>query len=206
MSEPAEFDPEALQLQSDTSLPTMMRIHKVLRLHNEGWADQAIAEACRLPVRLVPIAIRVGEDRHESYDAEDLNEALLASMMGDVARMDEIARNPGWRFDVKGEHLEGPDGEWQIDTERQIQAQREKSRLVEGIRRLKGSDAPVRRHLTVEELARQETVVKVLQLLKPAEVEGLDVIDGEISYSGPSLALGDGGIVLDDDDDDSDSL
>lgn len=205
MSESLDFDPEALQLQSDSSLPVMMRIHKVLRLHRAGWTDEQVAEACRMPVRLVPIAIEVGLQRHEDFADDDLNEALLASMMGDLARMDEIARNPGWMYDVKGDPLLGPDEQWQPNTERQIQAQREKSRLVEAIRKLKGSDAPVRRYLTVEEIARNDTARNVLAILRPQEAAALDVVDGEIVYDrdGPPLRLGDGGLVPEDEDDQS---
>jgi hypothetical protein len=190
-----DFDAEALQLASDQSLATIMRCHKAKRLRQLGLTDEEIALQCRIAVRLVDVAVETAKDRHEDFTDEDLAESLMYTLQQQLTGLQEIFRNPGWMYDVKGDALLGPDDQWQPNTERQLQAQREASRVIEGIRKLKGSDAPVRRHMTVEEIHRQETAIRVLATLRPDEIAGLDVVDGEIVYDGPDLLLGDGGVV-----------
>lgn len=194
-----DFDPEAFQLQNDTSLQTVMRCRKAQRLKEAGWSDEDIAIACRLPVRLVPMAIEVANGRHEDFSDDDLNESILFLLKEQLAGLQEIFRNPGFIYDVKGELVLGPDGQPMINTERQIQAQREMSRVIEAIRRLKGSDAPQRRVLSIEELDRQRTAIRYIEELKPREIANLDIQEGEIVYDpeGDSLTLGDGGVVRD---------
>lgn len=194
-----------LEVTSDLTLPGLLRCLKARRMRGEGIPDEEIALAIKLPVELVQVVIDAAEDRHPPVNGEDLTTAAFYNYQLQLDRLDLIAREPGFKHDVKGELVAGPDGEPEIDTERQIQAEREISRTWESIRRLMGSDAPQRRHLTIEEIQRKENVRMLAQQLTTAEIANLDIVDGEIVYEtgGPSLQLGEGGLVRDDDREDS---
>lgn len=204
MSDPGRPDGAlALEFSSDTSLPGLMRALKARTMHRDGKSDQEIADAINVPVELVPLAIEVAEDRHPSFSVEDLTSAMMYKYQQKIGVLEGISANPGFRHDVKGDLMYGPDGQPEIDTERQIQAQREISRDMEALRKLTGTDAPVKRHLSIEEITRKESVRMLAQQLTLPEIEALDIVDGEIVYSneGPSLQLGDGGLMREDEGD-----
>lgn len=207
MTSPAGFDPEAFQLQNDTSLGNYAKCAKARRMREAGFSDSDIAKACRIPERLVDVAVQAARVKHDDFvNEEDLTEGIFAIMMDQLGMLQEICRNPGFVHDVRGQLVLGPDGQPMLNTERQIQAQRELSRVIEAIRRLRGSDAPVRRHLTVEELGRRDTAFRIIQMLRPQQLEGLVTDeDGELAYEGESLQLGDGGLAgYEDEDEDED--
>lgn len=199
---PDYFDAEAFQLQNDTSLPGLMRCLKARRLRQEGMTDAQVAEITRIPERLVPLAVQAAEERHPPINGEDLTTAAYYMYEQQLNRLQAIAVAPGFKHDVKGELMLGPDGQPEIDTERQIQAEREYSRGLESIRKLMGSDAPVRRHLSIEEVTRRGRGLELLEQLEtPRAIAAVDVVDGEVVYdpNGPSLTLGDGGLLGEDD-------
>jgi hypothetical protein len=195
---PEFFDAEAFQIQNDTSLPGLMRCLKARRLRQEGMTDQQVAEIIRIPVQLVGLAVQAAEERHPPINGEDLTQATYFMYEQQLGRLQVIASEPGFKHDVKGALMEGPDGRPELDTERQIQAEREISRALESVRRLMGSDAPVRRHLSIEEIGRRDRGLELLEQLKsPLAIGAVDIVDGEVVYDrdGPSLTLGDGGLL-----------
>src|SRR5215472_10671393 len=179
-----DFDPEAFQLQNDQTLAGVLRCLKAKRLRELGIDDVTIADACGIPVRLVQIAVDTADRRHPEEDPEDLTAAMDFKMRDWLGKAEDILSDPGFRYDVKGELLQGPDGSPQIDTERQVQALRETMRLAEGIRKLRGIDAPVKRHLTVEEIGRKQDVRMLIERLRmaPEALAALEVVEGEIVY------------------------
>jgi hypothetical protein len=125
----------------------------------------------------------------KSAEVAEYRELCTQLHLEQVARTLERIRNPGFKHNVRGDVLTGPDGEPELDVTAQNDAEDTLTKILAGLRKLHGTDAPVKRELTIEEKELDKLLmVYVGQLPAPATYtqalpapEPADVHEGEWS-------------------------
>lgn len=168
-----------------------LRAVAILRLKSEGKSFAEIAEMLGYNSDdAVRVAYHSAAKKYLAFQATEWAKVILQQHVDDIARIDEVIADPGYKTDVKGSLVTGPDGEYLADENVRVQALTERRKTLESIRRMAGTDAPKRTELSVqmdEQLNERirVTVEKVQELLgsrKPAVITLPDdeVVEGDV--------------------------
>jgi hypothetical protein len=121
-----------------------------IRYKSQGKTDAEIAEILGYSTaQNVRSAIQYAMRRYVPFEVAEYAKVILAEHFRDLERLELLIEHPGYKFDIKGDLITGPDGEFLEDEDVRIAALTEKRKTEESIRRLTGADAPKRSEHTV---------------------------------------------------------
>jgi hypothetical protein len=163
-----------------------LRAITALRMRRNGADNKRIAKALgyKSPssvATLIGDALR--DHTYDPHEVEVYRDYFLAELMqqGEIAV--ETVRNPGYLYDVKGELVMGPDGQFLENISERTKAQTEWRHIQESARKLLGIDAPQKK-------IRKNTII-IKNIREAAEQLGI-VVDDE---TGGSLDIVDAQVI-----------
>ena len=122
-----------------------------IRYKSQGKSDREIADLLGYssPTN-VQAAIQYAMRRYVPFEVAEYAKVILAEHFRDLERLEAIIEQPGYKYDIKGDLVARPDGEYLEDEDVRIAALTEKRKVEESIRRLTGTDAPKRTEHTMK--------------------------------------------------------
>lgn len=123
-----------------------------IRYKSQGKSDAEIADILGYSSpAMVSNAIKYAMRRYVPFEVAEYAKVILAEHFRDLERLEALIEQPGYKFDIKGDLVTGPDGEFLEDEDVRIAALTEKRKTEESIRRLTGTDAPKRTEHTIHQ-------------------------------------------------------
>lgn len=171
MQRPRKKD-DARDSRTHLALPAYekeLRVIKAIRMHRMGYSyDEIAADMGYASGNTIRNMIKDAIKEASVAEADDLKRWALRKQMEQLAITQDTIDNPGIMFDVKGMPLIGPGGRYQPDLDTRTKAQTEYRHNIESLRRLVGADAPVQKHVTIEQQARQDAINNIFRQLNAA--------------------------------------
>lgn len=151
-----------------------LRAITALRMRRNGASNRQIAQALgyKSPTSVSAlIGDALKNHRYDQHEVEVYRDYFLAELIHQAEIAVETIRNPGYLYDVKGELIMGPDGQFLENISERTKAQTEWRHMQESARKLLGVDAPQRK-------VRKDTII-IRHVREMAEQLGIDINDAE---------------------------
>lgn len=160
-----------------------LRAITALRMRKNGADNRQIAKALGYKSPNSVTALIGDALRNHVYDQHEI-EVYRDFFLAELIQQGEIAletiRNPGYLYDVKGELVQGPDGEFLANISERTKAQTEFRHMQESARKLLGIDAPqkkIRKNTIIIRNIRE--AAEQLGIVVDDET-GMDIVDADI--------------------------
>lgn len=159
-----------------------LRAITALRMRRNGASNTQIAKALgyKSPSSVTAlIGDALKSHQYDRHEVEVYRDYFLAELIqqGEIAT--ETIRNPGYLYDVKGDLISGPDGEFLPNISERTKAQTEWRHIQESARKLLGVDAPQKKIRKNTTIIKHINEVAGLLGYEVEDEEGMDIVDGE---------------------------